>query len=172
MTVSSKADSTRMQRGVGRGGQRGRRRLGLLALLAVSLAASGCGAGLHAPLAGVPGGGPLAAALTLGVRTAGGIRSATVSLLLELRDLERADQERPAYERPREGGLFGDPVRITLFTFGPDAPAGRSVLDLLPPKTTAAAPAARRQPAPSAPASAERRVALLTVAMDSEIIMR
>jgi hypothetical protein len=157
--------------------QRGLRRLGLVALLAVGLTATGCGAARGA-VVDAPTAGPLAGAIAVGIRAAGGLRGLVISLLVELREPEGDGRDRFALERARGGAPLDAPVSITLLTFYPGGTPGEPAL----PRSTAApgllaqhggsAPALRARPASGVAPVPPQRTARTLEAMDREIIMR
>ncbi|MFB3816661.1 MAG: hypothetical protein ACE147_03255 [Candidatus Methylomirabilales bacterium] len=157
--------------------QRGLRRLGLVALLAASLATGGCGA-TRGAVVDTPTGGPLAGAIAVGIRAAGGLRGLVISLLVELRDAEGDGRDRFALERARAAGLLDDPPRLTLFTFHPGGAPGEPARPGRAPATgLLAAQGAHMPPGPhlraaAATAPPPQRTARALDAMDREIIMR
>lgn len=160
--------------------QRGLRRLGLVALVVAGVAMSGCGggSGLRGPAVDAPTAGPLAGAIALGIRTAGGLRGLMVSLLVEVRE-EGNGPGRFALERARGPSLPDDPLRITLFTFHPGAapaapprPPRPSATGLLAMQAADLPAVPRMRPAASVHAGPPQRTASALDAMDREIIMR
>jgi hypothetical protein len=156
--------------------QRGLRRLGLVALLVAGMATSGCSAGLRGPAVDAPTAGPLAGAIALGIRTAGGLRGLMISLLIELREEGADGRDRFALERARTIGLLDEPARITLFTF---QPGGRPGEPERPPRTASALAATRQEDLTPAlrlrspgPARPHQRTAMALGAVERELIMR